>query len=116
MKIFKEFTFEAAHRLPLVPKNHKCSKLHGHSFRVRVNIEGPLNEMGWVMDFSELKEICSPHINELDHSFLNDVVGLDNPTSENIAIWLWEKLKDPVRYLSSIEVMETCNSGCEYFG
>jgi 6-pyruvoyltetrahydropterin/6-carboxytetrahydropterin synthase len=116
MKIFKEFTFEAAHRLPLVPKNHKCSKLHGHSFRVRVNIEGPLNEMGWVMDFSELKEICSPHINELDHSFLNDVVGLDNPTSENIAIWLWKKLKDPVRYLSSIEVMETCNSGCEYFG
>ena len=116
MKIFKEFTFEAAHRLPLVPKKHKCSKLHGHSFRVRVNIEGPLNEMGWVMDFSELKEICSPHINELDHSFLNDVVGLDNPTSENIAIWLWEKLKDPVRYLSSIEVMETCNSGCEYFG
>ncbi|MDB0070403.1 6-carboxytetrahydropterin synthase QueD [Gammaproteobacteria bacterium] len=116
MKIFKEFTFEAAHSLPLVPKNHKCSKLHGHSFRVRVNIEGPLNEMGWVMDFSELKEICSPHINELDHSFLNDVVGLDNPTSENIAIWLWEKLKDPLRYLSSIEVMETCNSGCEYFG
>ena len=63
-----------------------------------------------------IRLICSPHINELDHSFLNDVVGLDNPTSENIAIWLWEKLKDPVRYLSSIEVMETCNSGCEYFG
>ena len=116
MIVFKEFTFEAAHKLPLVPKNHKCSNLHGHSFKVRISVDGPINEMGWVMDFSELKEICSPHINELDHSFLNDVVGLDNPTSENIAIWLWEKISKDLQGLYSIEVKETCNSGCLYFG
>ena len=116
MKIFKEFTFEAAHKLPLVPKNHKCANLHGHSFRVRVNIEGPLDKMGWVMDFSELKKICAPHINALDHSYLNEIIGLENPTSENIAIWLWNGLKNKLQNLSSIEVMETCNSGCEYSG
>ena len=116
MKIFKEFTFESAHKLPLVSKNHKCSNLHGHSFKVKVCIEGPLNEMGWVMDFSELKAICSPHIKQLDHSYLNKIEGLENPTSENIAIWLWEKIASSLPELSSIAVMETCNSGCEYYG
>lgn len=116
MKIFKEFTFEAAHKLPLVPKEHKCFNLHGHSFKVKITIDGPINEMGWVMDFSELKKICSPYIEQLDHSYLNEIEGLENPTSENIAIWLWARLKEPLKYLSSITVMETCNSGCEYFG
>ena len=116
MILFKEFTFEAAHKLPLVPKNHKCSSLHGHSFKVKICIEGPLNEMGWVMDFSELKEICSPHIKQLDHSYLNKIEGLENPTSENIAIWLWEKIAPSLQELYSIAVMETCNSGCEYYG
>ena len=116
MKIFKEFSFEAAHRLPFVTENHKCSNLHGHSFRVKVCLDGTLNEMGWVMDFSELKIICSPHINLLDHSYLNEIKGLENPTSENIAIWLWDRLKDALPQLYSITVMETCNSGCEYSG
>ena len=116
MRLFKEFTFEAAHRLPLVPSDHKCFNLHGHSFNARITISGELLPQGWVMDFGEVKKICSPIINILDHSYLNEIEGLENPTSENIAIWLWEKLKDPLRYLSSIEVMETCNSGCEYFG
>jgi 6-pyruvoyltetrahydropterin/6-carboxytetrahydropterin synthase len=116
MKIFKEFTFEAAHKLPLVPSTHKCSNLHGHSFRVKVCLDGPLNEMGWVMDFSEVKKICSPYIEILDHSYLNEIDGLSNPTSENIAIWLWQKLKEPLPSLFSIAVMETCNSGCEYSG
>ncbi|MDB9830115.1 6-carboxytetrahydropterin synthase QueD [Gammaproteobacteria bacterium] len=116
MIIFKEFTFEAAHKLPLVPENHKCSNLHGHSFKVRISVDGPINEMGWVMDFSELKQICSPHISELDHSYLNEIVGLENPTSENIAIWLWNRLIGPLQNLSTITVMETCNSGCEYSG
>ena len=116
MKIFKEFTFEAAHKLPLVPRDHKCSNLHGHSFKVRIYIDGPLNEFGWVMDFSELKKICAPYIKQLDHTYLNEIAGLENPTSENIAIWLWEKLIEPLQNLSSIEVMETCNSGCEYSG
>jgi 6-pyruvoyltetrahydropterin/6-carboxytetrahydropterin synthase len=116
MIVFKEFTFEAAHKLPLVPKNHKCSNLHGHSFKVRISVDGPINEMGWVMDFSELKQICAPHINELDHSYLNEILGLENPTSENIAIWLWNRLIKSLQNLSSITVMETCNSGCEYSG
>ncbi|MDC1141400.1 6-carboxytetrahydropterin synthase QueD [Gammaproteobacteria bacterium] len=116
MIIFKEFTFEAAHKLPLVPENHKCSNLHGHSFKVKICIDAPINEMGWVMDFSELKQICSPHINELDHSYLNEIAGLENPTSENIAIWLWKRLIKSLENLSSIEVMETCNSGCKYSG
>jgi 6-pyruvoyltetrahydropterin/6-carboxytetrahydropterin synthase len=116
MKIFKEFTFEAAHKLPMVPSTHKCSNLHGHSFRVKICLDGPLNEMGWVMDFSEVKKICSPYIEILDHSYLNEIDGLSNPTSENIAIWLWQKLKEPLPSLFSIAVMETCNSGCEYSG
>lgn len=116
MKLFKEFTFEAAHKLPLVSKNHKCSNLHGHSFKIKICIDGPINEMGWVMDFSELKQVCSPYISELDHSYLNEIVGLENPTSENIAIWLWDRLVEPLQNLSSITVMETCNSGCKYSG
>ena len=116
MKIFKEFTFEAAHKLPLVPKEHKCFNLHGHSFKVKITIDGPINEMGWVMDFSELKKVCSPYIEQLDHSYLNEIDGLENPTSENIAIWLWQRLRDQLPQLNSIQVMETCNSGCDYYG
>ena len=116
MKIFKDFTFEAAHKLPLVPQDHKCFNLHGHSFRVRVYVEGNINEMGWVMDFADIKLMCNPIIDVLDHSYLNELEGLDNPTSENIAIWIWQKLEKKLQDLSSIEVMETCNSGCIYQG
>lgn len=116
MKIFKQFSFEAAHKLPLVTQDHKCFNLHGHSFKVKVSVEGSLNEMGWVMDFSELKKICVPYIKELDHSYLNEIEGLENPTSENIAIWLWNKLSKKLPELSEIEIMETCNSGCRYSG
>jgi|TARA_B110000305_G_C19278109_1_gene557875 6-pyruvoyltetrahydropterin/6-carboxytetrahydropterin synthase len=116
MKLFKEFTFEAAHKLPMVPKDHKCFQLHGHSFKVRVYVQGQVNEIGWVMDFSELKSICKPWIEKLDHSYLNDIQGLNNPTSENIAIWLWNNLITSLPQLSAIEIMETCNSGCLYSG
>ena len=116
MKIFKDFTFEAAHKLPLVPQDHKCFNLHGHSFKVRVYIESNINEMGWVMDFADIKLICKPIIDVLDHSYLNELEGLDNPTSENITIWIWHKLEKKLQGLSAIEVMETCNSGCIYQG
>jgi 6-pyruvoyltetrahydropterin/6-carboxytetrahydropterin synthase len=116
MIIFKEFTFEAAHRLPLVPSTHKCSNLHGHSFKVKVSVVGPLNDLGWVMDFLELKKICAPYIEQLDHSYLNEIAGLENPTSENIAIWLWKNIEETLPGLSSLEVKETCNSGCIYKG
>ena len=116
MIIFKEFKFEAAHKLPLVPVNHKCSKLHGHSFNVRISVDEKINGLGWVMDFSELKKICAPYIEQLDHTYLNEIDGLENPTSENIAIWLWKNLETKLRGLSSVEVRETCNSGCIYQG
>ena len=116
MKLFKDFRFEAAHKLPLVPRDHKCFQLHGHSFKVRVYIEGTLSNMGWVMDFGDLKNICNPLIETLDHSYLNEIEGLDNPTSENIAIWLWERLIKQLPELSAIEIMETCTSGCIYSG
>ena len=116
MKLFKEFSFEAAHKLPLVDKNHKCFNLHGHSFKVKITIEGPVNELGWVMDFSDIKKFCKPIIEELDHKYLNEIDGLDNPTSENIAVWIWQRLIQKLPELSSIEIMETCNSGCEYRG
>ena len=116
MKIFKDFTFEAAHRLTLVPESHKCFKLHGHSFKVQICVEGPVNNQGWVIDFGEVKNICGPIINELDHSYLNELPGLETPTSENISIWLWQKIKPTLPLLSSIEVKETCNSSCLYSG
>jgi len=116
MIIFKYFTFEAAHKLPLVPKDHKCFNLHGHSFKVKISIQGPINELGWVKDFGELKSVCEPLIKKLDHSYLNEIIGLENPTSENIALWIWQNLDEKLPGLSSVEVMETCNSGCIYQG
>ena len=116
MKLYKEFTFEAAHKLPLVPIDHKCFQLHGHSFKARVYVQGSVNEMGWVIDFAELKSICKPWIEILDHSFLNEINGLENPTSENIAMWLWDRLIVKLPQLSAVEIMETCTSGCMYSG
>jgi|TARA_B110000438_G_scaffold284186_1_gene312984 6-pyruvoyltetrahydropterin/6-carboxytetrahydropterin synthase len=114
--IFKDFTFEAAHQLPLVPKNHQCFQLHGHSFHVKISIEGALNNMGWVMDFADIKLICQPVVNKLDHSYLNEIEGLSNPTSENIAIWIWDAVQPKLPNIASVEVRETCNSGCIYSG
>jgi 6-pyruvoyltetrahydropterin/6-carboxytetrahydropterin synthase len=117
MEIFREFTFEAAHRLPNLPADHKCSRLHGHSFRVTVHIEGPLMEReGWVMDFADLKRVFQPIYDQLDHYYLNDIAGLENPTSEVLAMWIWERLKPALPALSEIGVRETCTSGCRYRG
>jgi queuosine biosynthesis protein QueD len=117
MDIYKEFTFEAAHLLPNVPAGHKCGRLHGHSFRVQVHVRGPLDPvLGWVMDFADLKAVVKPVIARLDHYFLNDIPGLENPTSEVIARWLWRELHGSLPQLSKIVVMETCTSGCVYTG
>jgi 6-pyruvoyltetrahydropterin/6-carboxytetrahydropterin synthase len=116
MEIFREFTFEAAHRLPHVPDGHKCARLHGHSYRVEVRISGELDAtLGWVMDFGDLKAAVNPIIATLDHFYLNEISGLENPTSENLARWIWEKLTDRLG-LSAITVRETCTSGCVYRG
>jgi 6-pyruvoyltetrahydropterin/6-carboxytetrahydropterin synthase len=117
MEIWREFTFEAAHRLPHVPEGHKCARLHGHSFRVEVHVRGPLDPtLGWVMDFAELKAAWRPLHETLDHHYLNDVPGLENPTSEVLARWLWARLAPSVPGLSEIVVRETCTSGCRYRG
>ncbi|MFK4546683.1 6-pyruvoyltetrahydropterin/6-carboxytetrahydropterin synthase [Streptomyces tendae] len=117
MEIFREFTFEAAHRLPNVPEGHKCARLHGHSYKVIVHVEAPIDpESGWVMDFGDLKKAFKPLEAQLDHYYLNDIEGLENPTSEVLARWIWERLKPTLPDLSALTVRETCTSGCTYRG
>ena len=117
MEIFKLFTLEAAHRLPNVPPGHKCARLHGHSFQIEVYIQGEVGEVsGWVMDFSEVKAAFQPLHDRLDHNYLNEIAGLENPTSENLARYLWRELKPALSGLSKIVVRETCTSGCVYTG
>ena len=117
MEIFKEFRIEAAHRLPNVPVGHKCARLHGHSFRIGVHVEGPVDPvLGWVCDFSALKAAFAPLHEALDHRYLNEIPGLENPTSERLAEWIWEHLKPALPALSRITLRETCTSGCEFRG
>lgn len=117
MEIFREFTFEAAHRLPNVPEGHKCARLHGHSYKVIVHVEAPVDpEAGWVMDFGDLKKAFKALEAQLDHYYLNDIEGLENPTSEVLAHWIWERLKPALPDLSALTVRETCTSGCTYRG
>jgi 6-pyruvoyltetrahydropterin/6-carboxytetrahydropterin synthase len=113
MEIWREFTFEAAHLLPNVPEKHKCRRLHGHSYRVRIYVEGDLDpELGWVIDFANIKNACEPIRQQLDHYYLNEIEGLENPTAEVIAKWIWQRLAPQLPILSKIEIGETCTSGC----
>ena len=117
MEIFKEFTFEAAHRLPYAGDGHKCTRLHGHSFRVELHVSGePHAEKGWIVDFSEIKAAFRPLHDQLDHSYLNEVDGLENPTSEHLALWIWKRVRPALPGLSKVVVRETCTSGCIYAG
>lgn len=117
MEIFKIFRIEAAHYLPHLPEGHKCRRMHGHSFRIEVHAAGPLDpELDWVMDFAELKRAFQPLFDQLDHHCLNEIEGLENPTSENLARWIWTRLQPRLPGLSKIVVQETCTSGCIYRG
>ncbi|MDQ3821558.1 MAG: 6-carboxytetrahydropterin synthase QueD [Acidobacteriota bacterium] len=117
MDIFKVFLIEAAHRLPNVPPQHKCARLHGHSFRVEIHVNGPVGgETGWVMDFTDIKEAFQPLFTQLDHHYLNEVEGLSNPTSEHLARWIWQRLRPSLPALSKVIINETCTSGCIYEG
>lgn len=117
MEIFKKFTIESAHRLPNVPEGHKCARLHGHSFGIEIHVAGPVNqEKGWVMDFADIKKAFKPLYDALDHRYLNEIEGLENPTSENLARWIWVKLKPELPELSKVVIYETCTSGCAYTG
>ncbi len=117
IEIFKEIRFEAAHRLPNVAEGHKCARLHGHSFKVEIHVSGePGSESGWLVDFSEIDAAFKPLYEKLDHHYLNDVEGLENPTSEVLARWIWDNMVGRLAGLSSIVVRETCTSGCIYRG
>lgn len=117
MELFKEFGFESAHSLPNVPEGHKCARLHGHSFRIRVTVSGPVgDDTGWVLDFADLKAAVQPTVDALDHRYLNEIEGLENPTSERIAEWIWDRVAAELPGLASVEVRETCTNGCVYRG
>jgi 6-pyruvoyltetrahydropterin/6-carboxytetrahydropterin synthase len=117
VEIFKEFTFEAAHRLPNVPPEHKCSRLHGHSFQAAIYVRGTVSEpAGWIIDFSDIKAAFQPWYDQLDHHYLNDIPGLENPTSEHLARWIWERIAGTIPGLCRVVVRETCTSGCVYEG
>ena len=113
LELRKTFQFEAAHLLPHLPEDHKCRRLHGHSFQVEVVVAGPNDpHLGWVMDYADISELFRPIWSKLDHCYLNDVAGLENPTSENIAIWIWNQLKPALPALIEIVVAETCTARC----
>ncbi len=117
MELFKVFQIEAAHFLPHVPEDHKCRRIHGHSFQIEIHVNGPVEESaGWVMDFADIKQAFEPLYRQLDHHFLNEVPGLENPTSENLACWIWERLQPSLPLLSKVVIRETCTSGCVYTG
>jgi 6-pyruvoyltetrahydropterin/6-carboxytetrahydropterin synthase len=117
MEIFKEFQIEAAHRLPNVPPEHKCARLHGHSFLIAIHVAGPVDpHLGWVLDFADIKRAFQPLFDQLDHHYLNEIPGLENPTSEHLARWIWERLRGNLSGLAKVVVRETCTSGCSYTG
>jgi 6-pyruvoyltetrahydropterin/6-carboxytetrahydropterin synthase len=117
MEIFKVFHINAAHRLPHVPLGHKCTNLHGHSFRIEIHVCGPVDpRLGWVIDFADIAKAFQPLHDQLDHKYLNDIENLCNPTSENLAKWLWQHLQQALPQLNKIVVQESLESGCVYKG
>lgn len=117
MEVFKTFTVEAAHWLPLAPEGHKCRRLHGHSFTIEIYVSGYVDPRhGWVIDFGDISGAFRPIFDQLDHYCLNEIEGLENPTSENLASWIWDRLLPTLSGLAKIIVRETCTSGCVYYG
>ncbi len=117
VRLAKSFTFEAAHWLPCFPEGHKCRRLHGHSFRVDIVVAGEVDPAkGYLVDYGDIKRATEPIEKALDHYCLNDIAGLENPTSEMIAKWIWDRLKPTVPLLETVIVHETCTTRCEYRG
>lgn len=117
MELRKTFQFEAAHLLPHLPASHKCRRLHGHSFQAEIVIAGDCDpKLGWLMDYAEIAAAFQPLLAQLDHFYLNEIKGLENPTSENIAHWIWDRLKPGLPLLIEVAVAETCNARCIYRG
>lgn len=117
VKLSKTFGFEAAHDLPTFPEGHKCRRLHGHSFRFDIVVEGEVDPaQGYLIDYGDIRKVVDPIVRELDHQYLNDIPGLENSTSENLSRWLWDNIKRQLPLLTKIIVFETCTSSCEYCG
>ncbi|HUV30590.1 MAG TPA: 6-carboxytetrahydropterin synthase QueD [Acidobacteriota bacterium] len=117
VKLSKQFHFEASHRLDHLPPEHPCHELHGHSYRVEVEVAGEVSETtGFLIDYHDLKRIVQPVIDRLDHKNLNDVDGLELTSTEYVSRWLWERIKPGLPILSRITVYETATSKCEYEG
>ena len=117
MELRKTFQFEAAHLLPHLPKSHKCRRLHGHSFRVEIVVAGECDpKIGWLMDYADIGAHFKPIWEKLDHRYLNEIPGLENPTSENLAVWIWTRLKPKLPLLTEVVVAETCVARCVYRG
>ena len=117
MRLERSYRFEAAHFLPRVPPGHKCARMHGHSYRIDVAIEGEIDsDRGWVMDFAEIDDQVAPLVRMLDHQVLNEVEGLSNPTSELLTSWFWHRLVGALPGLSEVAVSETPTSRCVYRG
>lgn len=116
-EVVKIISFEAAHRLPRVPPEHKCARLHGHSFKAELRVAGDVDpDTGWVLDFADVREAFDPLWRQLDHNYLNEIEGLENPTSENLARWIWIRLQPELPGLIEVTIHETCNSQCTYRG
>ncbi len=117
MKISQAFNFEAAHLLPNVAEGHRCHRLHGHSYRVELRLEGPVDPAtGFVADFFAIEAGFKPLFGQLDHRYLNDIEGLENPAAENIAVRIWERAKAALPQLARVVVFETPDCFAEYDG
>lgn len=113
----KSFDFEAAHWLPTFPEGHKCRRMHGHSFRVDVIVEGDVPaDKGYLIDYGQIKQAIEPIKSRLDHYVLNEVEGLENPTAEMLARWVYDRLKPALPLLAAVRVHETCTTEAEYRG
>lgn len=115
VELRQHFQIESARFLPNLPESHPCKRLHGHSFRITLRLQGSLDaKIGWLKDYHEIKKIVAPILAELDHRVLNEVPGLENPTSEKIAIYLFNKLNPLIEELVQIQISETMDTECSY--
>lgn len=117
VSLTKTIDFESAHWLPTFPEGHKCRRLHGHSFKVDVVVEGEVDPAkGYLVDFGEMKRVLDPLKDRLDHRLLNEIEGLENPTAEMLAKWVYDRVKPDLPLVSLVRVRETCTSAAEYRG